>query len=140
MRDELDELLDRLRQTSERLEGISRILDVGGTVPHRSIAAIRPGRPFTLEGSVTYRLVTDDPDQVLLLLVMEAGGRVDWHDHDCPELGTVLWGRLLVDGRTYLPVEQYRFDPFVGHGVIAEIHTGILLEFPPPRVPGPVAR
>jgi hypothetical protein len=118
-----------------RLAGISAQLALGGTIARRDIALIRPGEPYHLHGTVTYRIPTEDSEQVLLLLVIPAGTLLDFHDHDCPERGTVLWGDVEVNGARYAFMQQYRFGSFEAHAFRAWSDSGVLLEFPPNEKP-----
>jgi hypothetical protein len=130
--EDLSALLAEIQQVNNRLDSITAILDEGGTVTRQTISHILVGVPYRLGRTVTHRVPTDNPDQLLLLLIMEEDSEVGWHDHDCPELGTVLWGSIRSGEAVYGPLQQYRFAAGQGHAVRALAETGILLEFPPP--------
>jgi hypothetical protein len=125
------EALLELERMEARLNGISAQLAAGGTILRRDIALIAAGSPYYVEGTTTYRIPTEDPNQIILLLVIPAGSVLGFHDHDCPERGTTVVGLVEVNRAQYGFMQQYRFNPYEVHAMKAIEDSTVLLEFPP---------
>lgn len=131
-RDIADEILDDIAKAKIKRQNIAAELKGGGTVTREELQAIKPGEAFIgLPGIVCYRLVTADPNQIILIVDMGPRSYFRLHDHDCPELGQIIEGEVEVNDMLCRFLDTFYFTPGERHRLFTKTGCRIIVEFPP---------